>query len=454
LKPKAGVRVSQCMIVKNEEKNIEKALSWGRDFMYEQIVVDTGSTDRTPEIARELGAKLLFYQWRDDFAAAKNFAIEQARGDWIVFMDADEYPAPGDEAKILRLLEQIQETDFDGISTGWQQIDESGQITASGTQVRIFRNRPDLRYRRRIHEQLASTEGRALRLGDAVADIAIFHTGYQKAAMKEKKSSERNKRLILAELKEHPGDREMLGYMGDESFEEGNTEDAKRWYYQAIGGLHEELPDNDQRSAATFSKLLLILTGEESGRVQPEDEAFTEEPSRWTEAEAVYRQAVKALPKEADFDYIAGLYFYRNNRLKEAAAFVELALEKLGKYGNSNRAMYLSAQLPSAYNLLVKCLCETGQREKCVNQAVSYLKCMPEDMAVLSWLLRALSVPDLTEKGMGEIVAFLGRLYDFSELRAKLLVTKCARAAGCEALGGFMEKELFTQEEQSILGII
>ena len=72
-----GVRLSQCMIVKNEEENIERALSWGKDIMYEQIVVDTGSTDRTVEIAERLGAKVYHFEWIDDFAAAKNYAIEQ-----------------------------------------------------------------------------------------------------------------------------------------------------------------------------------------------------------------------------------------------------------------------------------------------------------------------------------------------------------------------------------------
>ena len=74
------------MIVKNEEKNIRRALSWGKDIMCEQIVVDTGSSDRTVEIAREMGAKIFFFPWINDFAAAKNFAIDQAKGDWIAFL--------------------------------------------------------------------------------------------------------------------------------------------------------------------------------------------------------------------------------------------------------------------------------------------------------------------------------------------------------------------------------
>ena len=93
------IRISQCMIVKNEEKNIEKALTWGKDLMWEQIVVDTGSTDKTVEIAAKLGAKIYHFPWVDDFAAAKNYAIEQALGDWIAFLDADEYMTPDEAGK-------------------------------------------------------------------------------------------------------------------------------------------------------------------------------------------------------------------------------------------------------------------------------------------------------------------------------------------------------------------
>ena len=98
------LRLSQCMIVKNEEKNIERALSWGKELMWEQIVVDTGSTDRTVEIAERMGAKIYHFTWIDDFAAAKNYAIQKASGNWIAFLDADEYMLPEDVQKLPRTI--------------------------------------------------------------------------------------------------------------------------------------------------------------------------------------------------------------------------------------------------------------------------------------------------------------------------------------------------------------
>ena len=119
----AKLRLSQCMIVKNEEKNIRRALSWGRDIMWEQIVVDTGSTDRTAQIAQEMGAKLFRFDWIDDFAAAKNHAIRQAGGDWIVFLDADEYLSPEDTEKLLPLLEGLSGERENAVTAAWVQTD-------------------------------------------------------------------------------------------------------------------------------------------------------------------------------------------------------------------------------------------------------------------------------------------------------------------------------------------
>ena len=104
-----SLKVSQCMIVKNEEKNIRQALSWGKEMMWEQIVVDTGSSDRTAAIAEELGAKVFTYEWTDNFAAAKNYAISQAQGDWIALLDADEYITKEDVRKIQKVLPELEE---------------------------------------------------------------------------------------------------------------------------------------------------------------------------------------------------------------------------------------------------------------------------------------------------------------------------------------------------------
>lgn len=194
------IRISQCMIVKNEEKNIKRALSWGKDIMSEQIVVDTGSTDRTVEIAKQMGAKVFQFPWVDDFSAAKNYAIDRAKGNWIIFLDADEYMSPKDVQKIPSMLREINPTSHTALVTSWVQVnsdadlsqdqaegslkwvptvttDGSQHMSLSGSVMRIFRRLPELRYQGRIHEKLYLKFDKPDSL-DVSKELAVFHTGY------------------------------------------------------------------------------------------------------------------------------------------------------------------------------------------------------------------------------------------------------------------------------------
>lgn len=429
------VRISQCMIVRNEEKNIERALSWGKSVMWEQIVVDTGSTDQTVKLAGQMGAKVFFFPWTDDFAAAKNYAIEQAQGDWIAFLDADEYMVLEDAKNLARILDEVEEKGFEGISTGWQQLDEKGQIFASGTQIRFFRNLPDIRYRRRIHEQLESRAGRELKIGDVAASLSIFHTGYQGEAGKAKGT--RNRRLILEELKGNPRDYEMMGYMGDECLGDGEQAEAEQWYRRAVEAMPSQLPEADQRSAVTYSRLLMIL-------------AEKEEASREA-VEEVYQRASAHLPKEADFDYIRGRFYASQGQPGEALSGLEEALRKLNDNGCTNRAMMLAANLLDAYELLVLCSFEAGERQKCVSYAVAYLQHNPYSMAVLSRLLLVLAPGGRVfppEEGR-RILEFFGGLYDFSSPKDRLFLVRAAQRAGCSSFESYAAGQILTPQERA-----
>ena len=106
--PNRKPRLSVCMIVKNEERFLGQCLASVKDIADELIVIDTGSTDRTVEIAREHGAQVGNFEWCNDFAAARNASIAPATGDWILFLDADEELSPTEKAELPRLLSQTQ----------------------------------------------------------------------------------------------------------------------------------------------------------------------------------------------------------------------------------------------------------------------------------------------------------------------------------------------------------
>ncbi len=440
LKAKKHIRISQCMIVKNEEKNIERALSWGKDMMWEQIVVDTGSTDRTAELAREMGAKVFSLEWPEDFAAAKNYAIDQAKGEWIAFLDADEYMMPDDATKLRQILEQMPEEQYDGISTGWQQLNDERNIFASATQVRFFRNLSDIRYRRKIHEQLVSLSGRKLHILDAVREFSIFHTGYQSETSQKKRG--RNKKLILEELKKCPNDYEMMGYMGDECLGETDMDQAEEWYRRSVEQMPADLKEYDQRSAVTFTKLLMLLADKKD--------------AVWEKLEEIYIQAVHAFPSEADFDYIAGRFFAAHEQPGKAVGYLELALEKLNTYGCTNKALFLAGNLEDAYAVLARCCYESGEVEKCVSYAVSYLKYDRYQMQLLHWLFKALFQDNgaVQDKEKEEtVMEFLSRLYDVSALKDRLFLIKTAQKAGCKGFADYASDCFFTLEEQKMLDL-
>lgn len=448
LKKTKSLRISQCMIVKNEENNIQKALSWGKEIMWEQIVVDTGSTDNTVDLAQKLGAKVVHFTWIDDFAAAKNYAISQASGDWIALLDADEYMMPEDAKKVEDVLIELEERNFDGLSTGWQQLNDEGKIFSSGTQIRFFRNDPDIRYRRRIHEQLERKSGKELRVGDATQELSIFHTGYQTKALDGKTKSQRNRKLILAELEDHPEDYEMMGYLGDDFLSDGEKEAAETWYRRSIQHMPPVIVNYDQRSAVTFTEFLCLLI---------EKEELLGDGTYLEEIQKTYQKAIKLLPEEADFDYVLGRFYAVKNEMKQAQKLLEMALEKVNTYGCYNKALRLSGNLFDAYELLVRCCYALKDQQKCISYAANYLKYNPYGVEVLFLFLRVL-LPEW-EKGetkeaqKREVLEVLSKFYDLSIVKNRVFLVKAAEKAVGRDISLFFANQLFTPEEQKRLGL-
>ena len=104
------VKISACVIVKDEERNLPQWLACVRALADELVVVDTGSTDRTAELARAAGASVYSFAWRNDFSAAKNYALQKAKGSWIVFLDADEYFSEEDIPKVRAYIRRASKT--------------------------------------------------------------------------------------------------------------------------------------------------------------------------------------------------------------------------------------------------------------------------------------------------------------------------------------------------------
>ncbi len=193
------MKISACVIVKNEEKNIQQWLSCMKDIADEMIVVDTGSGDRTVELAKAGGARVYHFKWRNDFSAAKNYALDRATGDWIFFLDADEYFSESTRKRIRSLLERAHGNHrIIGINSTLYNIDvdRNNEINSTAIQQRIFRRNKHLRYEGRIHEYLVYHGKKTMDF--AMSDIVIYHTGYSSGLTRKKNI--RNLLLILLDV--------------------------------------------------------------------------------------------------------------------------------------------------------------------------------------------------------------------------------------------------------------
>lgn len=189
-----GPFISACMIVKNEEACLIDCLESIRGVADEIVVVDTGSTDRTVEIARAYTDRIYYHPWQDDFAAHRNQSIGYAEGEWILVIDADERLLANRD-DILKIL---RNPSLDAV--GFRIVNRSSEGEIVFDSPRLFKNNIGCHYMGIIHEQL--TGPRHIQL----TDLEIHHTGYQGDAETTQKKFERNSALLQCRLREKPDD--------------------------------------------------------------------------------------------------------------------------------------------------------------------------------------------------------------------------------------------------------
>lgn len=219
-------KVSLCMIVKNEEQLIENCFRSVRDIVDEMIVVDTGSTDQTVDIAQSLGAVVYYFDWNGDFSEARNFSINQASGEWILFLDADEELDRRDQNKLRSLIDN-GDPDADAylfkVFSYFGRKKETEKLWDG--RVSLFKNHKGFRFKGAIHEEIVTSINE--NLGRIVsADVRIIHYGYLDEVVARKEKTRRNKKIILDELAK-PGDNLFLQYaLAVEFLQEENYESA------------------------------------------------------------------------------------------------------------------------------------------------------------------------------------------------------------------------------------
>jgi GT2 family glycosyltransferase/Tfp pilus assembly protein PilF len=204
--------VSLTMIVRDEEQHLAACLDTFRPLVGELVVVDTGSTDRTKEIAARYGARVSDFPWVDDFAAARNEALRHAARPWVLWADADDRIDPANAAKLTALIAGLRDENAAYVLSCECVPDGPGQAATAVDHVRLFRADPRVRWRYRVHEQILP----ALRsVGADVrwSGVSVQHVGYVDPAVRGRKR-ERDVRLLRKELADHPDDPFALFNLG------------------------------------------------------------------------------------------------------------------------------------------------------------------------------------------------------------------------------------------------
>lgn len=206
-------KISACYIVKNEAERLALSLKNQRG-VNEIIIVDTGSTDNTLDVAKNFGAKIFQTVWADDFSTPRNLALSQATGDWIIFLDADEYFTASTAENLRGVIEKIDGTEVNGLLVYLVNIDtaDDDKILDTTFVLRIYRNLNGLAYVGKIHEELR-LDGKNLPNVIPLPPkfLTLNHTGY--SANLNKAKAERNLKLLLEELAQTDEPQRIYGYI-------------------------------------------------------------------------------------------------------------------------------------------------------------------------------------------------------------------------------------------------
>jgi tetratricopeptide (TPR) repeat protein len=316
-------RLSLCMIVKNEERFLRNCLESAKSVVDEIVIVDTGSTDSTLDIAREYGAIIVEHAWNDDFAEARNVSLEHATGNWALWLDADEELAPGAGPAFRQAIAEAPATIGAYLIKFHNWLSNTPRKEGSEMAVhhacRLFRRVPGVRFQGRIHEQnLPSLQ--ALGYGYTKKEgMVIDHFGYTGEIMSQRNKHERFIRMLIREVEECPDEMFRLFHL----FNLGNA-------YYTFGDM--------ENAALYFSKAADQISIEEEYAVTLYVEWATalHRLSRPQEGLEVCEQADALGIRQAGIEFARGYCLLHLERYEEAEESFQMALQ----YGQGDQGVY------------------------------------------------------------------------------------------------------------------
>jgi glycosyltransferase involved in cell wall biosynthesis len=217
-------QLSLTMIVRDEESTLDRILGQAATFCDEMIVVDTGSQDHTVEVARAAGARVINSGWVDDFSAARNISLNACRGDWVLWLDADDVVTPNVQAAICVAKHEVLTDKLDAITTPYRYFTEqTGECTFSHHRERFVRRVPDLHWLGPVHEVLMIPGNRVMHRED-------FYIEHRPDPAKQASKSGRNLRIIERAVQAGDRSSRTLYYYANELRDTSRDADAIEAY--------------------------------------------------------------------------------------------------------------------------------------------------------------------------------------------------------------------------------
>jgi len=392
--------VSVCLIAKNEERFLEQCLRSVEDLADEIVLVDTGSVDRTMEIARAVGAKVFRHPWRDDFSAARNHAIDHARGHWVVMLDADEQFPPGEAARLRTLLLALP-SDVMGISLKINNVAglSDHRVVDAGRSVRAFRNAPNHRYVSPIHEQIAPSlikDGRLL-----ASDVHFWHFGYLPDVVVAKDKITRNLSMLTTYLEQLQADDPFRSYIemqiGREYQRLSRKEDADRYLSRAVRWMESSEPNLP--TSPHFYTLAVYYTENLLGL------------ERYSEAKQFAEGSLARLPWSSDLWFCLGVAELHLDQLAMGITHL-LWATAVAETHKDRQEFYSPSRSITAWRNAALALIKLGAQDAALQLLLTALQDAPEDPSLHEVLLPLLRerpslMPVMAQKVSGDLLTHI-----------------------------------------------
>lgn len=309
--------LSVCIIVKNEQKNIGKCLLALKKTNYEIIVVDTGSTDNTKEIAQKYTDKVFDFEWCDDFAAAKNFAISKATNEYVMVLDSDEFLYSIDIQKLERQI--VEQPDAVGRICRRNVFTRNGIRQVNTEWINRIFSKEKFHYEGRIHEQVTALDGRGYVTYQA--PVVIEHTGYDLPEEERKKKAERNISLLKKELEYLESESPETRKEDERRFDNSDYNEKFSYILYQLGKSYYMAQDY-VTACDYFSQGLSFDLNPKLEYVidMVETYGYALINSGQAETALFFENIYEEFGNSADFQFLMGLIYMNNARFEEAVA--------------------------------------------------------------------------------------------------------------------------------------